>query len=198
MNFFGSLVMSDDYRTKEEYLQELEEMRRKVHEVDKCEIELRKAQEKYEKLLETAPDAMVFVNRDIKIVMGNAQFEVMFGYARDEIAGKDFDVLIPGRFHEKHRKHVRGYFANPRVRHMDEGYELYAFRKNGEEFPVDISLSFLHVDNEAIATAAIRDITKRKQMEEQVDRHTIHFEGMYPHGHYCVPIVSGRSNTALF
>ncbi|MBI5741740.1 MAG: PAS domain S-box protein [Nitrospirae bacterium] len=290
--------MPDDNRTIDECLQELEEMRRKVGEVNECETELLQAQKKYEKLLETAPDAMVFVNRDMKIVMANAQFEVMFGYARDEIAGKDLDVLIPGRFHEKHRRHVRGYFAAPRVRHMGEGYELYALRKNGEEFPVDISLSSLNVDSEIIATAAIRDITRRKQMEEQDDmnyhiqkvmnsmlkisleplplheqcrrildliilvphlsmqsrgaifivdedkpatlkmvaqrglsegerllcesipfgkclcgeaalhaeliyadqvddRHTIHFEGMYPHGHYCVPIVSGGSTLGL-
>ncbi|RJQ50419.1 MAG: PAS domain S-box protein [Nitrospiraceae bacterium] len=155
--------------TKDHLRQELENMRMKANEVSVCETELRKAQEKYEMLLDSAPDAMIFVDRSRKIIMANAQFEVMFGYDNDEIAGRDLEILIPERFRDSHRKHVEDFFSHPRLRQMGAGFELYAIRKNGEEFPVDISLSYLHVENEVVATAAIRDISKRKQMEEAVE-----------------------------
>jgi PAS domain S-box-containing protein len=161
--------MTDDQITKEELSRKLEEMRDQRHEVSACETELRKAQDKYEKLINSAPDAMIFVNMDCKIVMANVQFEIMFGYSQNEITGRDLDILIPGRFHEKHRKYIEDFFLHPRLRQMGEGFELYGVNKNAEEFPVDISLSFLRVDSELIATAAIRDITKRKQMEELVE-----------------------------
>src|SRR4030065_736601 len=120
--------MTDDQITKEELSRKLEEMRDQSHEVSACETELRKAQNKYEKLINSAPDAMIFVNRDCKIVTANARFEIRFGYSQHEIIGRDLDMLIPCRFHEKHRKYVEDFFLNPRIRQMGAGFELYGVK----------------------------------------------------------------------
>ncbi|MCK5512466.1 MAG: PAS domain S-box protein, partial [Thermodesulfovibrionia bacterium] len=93
----------------------------------------------------------------------------LFGYRHDEIIGKDISILIPDRFQSKHREDVASFFLHPRVRPMGTDFEIYALKKNGEEFPADISLSPLQTDEELFITAAIRDITKRKQVEEQIE-----------------------------
>ncbi len=165
--------MRNDYKTKDQLIEELEQMQRKVQEVEECKAEFQKAQEKYEKLLNSAPDAMIFVDSDSKIVMTNAQFEKMFGYDQGEIADKHLDVLIPERFRKRHHSFVSDFFKNPRVRPMGSGLEIYAKKKGGEEFPVDISLSLFQTDEELLVSAAIRDITTRKQSEEQIEMNFI-------------------------
>ncbi|UCD35246.1 MAG: PAS domain S-box protein [Nitrospiraceae bacterium] len=165
--------MKCKFKTKEELLQELREMRLRVKEVDQCRMEYQKAQEKYERLLNSAPDAMVFVNEKSRITMINAQFESLFGYGNDEMIGRELDELVPERFREKHRKYVAEFFTNPRMRPMGSGFEVYARKKNGQEFPVDISLNLLQTDEELLVSAAIRDITARKQAEEQVEMNFI-------------------------
>ena len=160
--------MGNSYRTNADLLKELEQMRRKVQEVEDCKMEFQNVQEKYERLLDSAPDALVFVNTENKIVQANAQFEKLFGYDHGEIIGRDLDVLLPGRFRERHRGYVAGFFRDPMVRPMGSGIEIYAKKKNEEEFPVDISLSLLQTDVEILVSAAIRDITIRRQTEEQI------------------------------
>jgi PAS domain S-box-containing protein len=160
--------MGNNYKTHADLVKELEQMQQKVQEVEDCKMEFQKVQEKYERLLDSAPDALVFVNADNKIVQANAQFEKLFGYDHGEITGSGLDVLIPDRFRERHRAYVAGFFKAPKVRHMGSGIEIYAKKKNKEEFPADISLSLLHTDVEMLVSAAIRDITKRKQAEEQI------------------------------
>jgi PAS domain S-box-containing protein len=144
-------------------------MRQKVQEVETCQIEFQKIKEKYEKLLDSAPDALVFVNAAGKIIMGNAQFEMLFGYNHKDIIGKNLDILVPDRFRNKHHHHVDNFVSYPRVRPMGSGFEIYALKKNGEEFPVDISLSLLQTDEELLVTADIRDISTRKHAEEQAE-----------------------------
>lgn len=161
--------MRDTYKTKEDLMKELGEVRRNVSEIEKCKDEYRKVQEKYEKLLNSAPDALVFVNREGKIVMINARSENMFGYDNRELAGKGLEILIPERFRSRHNKYVANFFMTPRVHPMGSNFEIYAVKKNGEEFPVDINLSPLHTDEGFLVTAAIRDITRRKQAEDQVE-----------------------------
>jgi PAS domain S-box-containing protein len=165
--------MKSDYKTKAQLLQELEEMRQKVSEVDSCRIEYENVRNKYEKLLDSAPDALVFVGSDKKIVMTNAQFEKLFGYGHHEVLGKDLDILIPRRFRERHRHLVSGFFTNPIIRHMGSGIEIYGLKKDGEEFPADISLSLLNTDEGLLVSAAIRDITKRKEAEDQIEMNYI-------------------------
>jgi PAS domain S-box-containing protein len=126
----------------------------------------RKAETRYRALLEAAPDAMVIVGLDGIIELVNAQTERLFGYTEQELLGQSVDILMPKKFREGHGVHRQGFFAAPRVREMGKGLALYGLRKDGIEFPVEISLSPLETDTGTLALAAIRDITVRKQAEE--------------------------------
>ena len=155
--------------TKAELLRELEETRKRVQDLDICRAEFEKAREKYEKVLDSAPDATLFVNTQNQVVLVNAQFEKIFGYRQEEIIGKSLEALVPDRYKKNHRQMVEKFFLQPKVRPMGSHFEIYAKKKNGDEFPVDISLSPIQTDSELLVTAAVRDISKRKEAEEQIE-----------------------------
>jgi PAS domain S-box-containing protein len=157
-------------KTKAQLVREKDDMRQKLQELEACKHEFINIQERYIRLLESAPDALVFVNREAKLVLVNAQLEKMFGYSEEELIGKDLEILIPERFREIHRKNVADYFSNPRVRPMGTSLEISALRKDGSEFPADISLSPLQTEEGLLVTGAIRDITERKKAERQNER----------------------------
>jgi two-component system, OmpR family, phosphate regulon sensor histidine kinase PhoR len=118
-------------------------------------------------LLEAAPDAMVITDPAGRIVLVNSRVEALFGHRREELLGQSVELLIPERFRESHIAHRAGYAEHPHTRAMGSGLELYARRKDGSEFPVEVSLSSLESAQGALVTSAIRDISERRALERR-------------------------------
>jgi two-component system cell cycle sensor histidine kinase/response regulator CckA len=121
-------------------------------------------------LTESAPDAIVLVNQESRIILVNAQAERLFGYTRNELLGQTVEILVPERLQSKHRGHRAGYMGHPQMRPMGAGLELFGRHKDGSEFPIEISLSPIEIDTGPYICAAIRDITNRKRTEERLRR----------------------------
>ena len=121
-------------------------------------------------LLETAPDAMVITDQNGEIVLVNSQTERLFGYARDEMLSRPVEMLVPERFRNRHLGLRGGYVAEPRVRSMAAGLSLYALKKDGNEIPVEISLSPLQMDGGTLVISSIRDVREGRLAEERIQK----------------------------
>lgn len=117
------------------------------------------------RVLDSAPDAMIIIDRDGTIAFANRQAETLFGHEAASLVGQQVEILLPERFRARHIGHRNGYVENTRVRPMGTGLDLFALRKDGTEFPVEISLSPAQDDTRALFVAAIRDITDRREIQ---------------------------------
>ncbi len=139
-----------------------------ITEIKKLEKDLRASEHRFRQFLENAPDALVIVNEKGIIQLSNSQCTRVFGYSKEELVGKHVEELIPESSAFIHPAKREGYMQNPVARAMNSGLKLGGRRKNGEEFPVDISLSPLETEDGILVSAAIRDITQSVEKEKEM------------------------------
>ncbi len=148
----------------------------RIYEVDRTARAIRdgadalvRSEEKFRAAVEAAPNGMMMVDPEGKIVMVNAQIEKSFGYTREELFGRSVDVLVPKRSRSKHADQMKQYFARPEPRQLGVGRDLRGVRKDGLEFPVEIGLSPVETAEGPIVLATVLDITERKRAEKALD-----------------------------
>ena len=130
------------------------------------ELAVRASEARFRSLLDVAPDAFVIVDEDGRIALVNEQTERWFGYSREELIGQPMEKLVPERYRERHVGYRDRYLIDPKVRPMGAGLDLCAVRKDGSEFPVEISLSPLRTEQGRLVIGIVRDIASRKRIEE--------------------------------
>jgi PAS domain S-box-containing protein len=128
---------------------------------------LRLSESRFRALLESAPDGIVIADRDGRITIVNRQAELLFGYEREELHGRGIEMLLPESARRRHVEHREHYVAAPAVRPMGRGLALSGRRKDGSEFPAEISLSPLQTEEGLLVTAVVRDVTERRRAEAQ-------------------------------
>jgi PAS domain S-box-containing protein len=140
-----------------------------LHDERKSLDALRASEARFRGLLELAPDGIVIADRGGRIVIANTRAHQMFGYDPGELLGQAVEVLIPERLHQRHIGHREAFHAQPRTRPMGAGLDLLGRRKDGSEFPVEISLSPMQTEDEGmLVTAVVRDVTERKHTEQRI------------------------------
>jgi PAS domain S-box-containing protein len=138
-----------------------------VTEREQSEEALRESEERFRMAVEAAPSGMVMVDGFGRIIMVNAQAEKLFGYGRDELAGRNVELLVPERFRGSHPADRAAYSHRPVARPMGAGRDLYALRKDGSEVPVEIGLSVIETPDGVMTLAAVVDISERKRTDAQ-------------------------------
>jgi len=128
------------------------------------------AQHLFSALLESAPDAMLIVDEHGTILLANSQTEKLFGYNQEELIGQRVEKLMPPRFREGHAKHRDQFSSAPRLRPMKDGLDLYGLRRDGSEFPVEISLNPIASEGGTLVASSLRDISGRKRAEQELRR----------------------------
>jgi PAS domain S-box-containing protein len=180
--------MDDVTKTREQLLAELAELRRLVASLESTAVEQRRTEQRLLKeavvsdaalkkseataraVLESATEGILLIDATGRITLVNGAAERMFGYDPAELLGQPLEILLPDRIRDAHHEHRARYFAGPRVRPMGSGLDLAGRRKDGTEFPVEISLSYVRSSEGMSAMALITDITERKRIEAQLVR----------------------------
>lgn len=132
--------------------------------------EVSAADDPFRRVVEWAPTAIVMIDRAGRIVLSNAQTERLFGYRREELQGQPVEILVPERFAAHHPGFRQGFLADPHTRPMGSGRDLFARRRDGTEFPVEIGLTPIDSGEGMMVLAAIADLTERKRLEERFRR----------------------------
>jgi PAS domain S-box-containing protein len=156
-----------------------------------------RAQERFRQAVESAPNGMVMINPEGKIILVNAQTEKLFGYRRDELLGQPVELLVPERFRNTHPAFRTGFFANPQVRSMGVGRELYGQRKDGSEFPVEIGLNPIKTDEGLMVLSSIVDITERKRITEAIAASEVRYRRLFEAAHDAILILDGASGKII-
>jgi PAS domain S-box-containing protein len=164
----------------------------KLRERTASESALRIAEERVHLLLDAMPDALVIINPRGSIEIANAPTQRMFGYAPGELIGQGIQVLVPERFRADHARMVQGFLTHPQSRPMGSGLQLSGRRKDGSEFPVDISLSTVHSPAGVSVVAAIRDVTMVRDAEEVRRKSEQLFRGLLESAPDAMVVVDGR------
>jgi len=173
--WFGTNTDISEIRQAQDELVELNRtLEQRVHErteqLQQTLTEAESARSRFQGLLESAPDGIVIVNAAGQITLVNSQLERLSGYTRDDLLDKPVELLVPENFRTLHIRQREEYMAAPRTRPMGVGMELYLLRKDGEQVPVEISLSPFRTPNATLVIASIRDITARKAAEAEIKR----------------------------
>lgn len=160
------------WRKQRRFLHEIEhrntELETEISERSAIEEKLRQSEEKFRQLVEFVPYGIVLVAKDGQINLINAQTESLFGYRRDELLGQNIELLMPERFRETHRGHIGLYYNDLTQRPMGSDLSLWGRRRNGSEFPVEISLGPVTIENEVLVLGIIVDVTDRERLQEQL------------------------------
>jgi PAS domain S-box-containing protein len=160
-------------------IEQLEAARNELHELlaardseiaqrKRAEEALAMSESRLRALLESASQGVVAVDKSGHMVLVNTKTEEMFGYTRDELLGQPLDIMLPERYRTAHAEHLQHYFAHPHTRVMGLGLDLYGRSKNGNEFPLEITLSCAEHNGSRLAMALITDITERKKVEDRL------------------------------
>ena len=147
-----------------------EEMHRLQQRLEACIGELHGVQKEYAGLLESVPDALIFINKEGKIVLVNDRLERLFGYRKEELLGKGLEILMPEPERAEHHKSVLDHFSNLCIRPVGAGLEIHGLKKDGTEFPAEITLFPMQINRELLVAGNIKDITNRKYSERQIEQ----------------------------
>lgn len=171
--------MNEEYKSKEQLISELIELRQRIAELEAFETERRRIEENFQLIVESALNAIVKVNQRGEIIFINPQTEKLFGYNRQELIEQPVEILIPERFRSKHREYFRGFLANPVARQLGAGRYLFALHKDGSEFPVEIGLNPIKTENGIVVLGSIIDITEHKRVEEALKNSEVHYRRLF-------------------
>jgi protein-histidine pros-kinase len=157
------LELNTDITERKGFERALEEKNRK----------LEQASRRFQALLESAPDGIIIADADGEIVLINSQTEALFGYPREKLLHRPVETLLPERFRATHPSHRDAYAAKPKARPMGAGLELYGLRRDGTEFPVEISLSPIETEEGLFVISSVRDATERKKIEHTLQEKNV-------------------------